>query len=154
MEEAEMYDDLIYCLKIFTQILSTKNLTADDLKRIEYVKKILKPHIMSQSIYTYKIEKFSGKYCIMIEDLYQGEADKITVVNNIESVINEISIAEKMNPIDHVIVTRDSAGLWDGWNVKDKTFEILEGTNPYHAINRFIKRNKSNDISETPVMGM
>ena len=95
---------------------------------------------MSKSNYTYKLEYFAGVECLLIEDQHVYGTRLKTVTNNIENVIKEIEEAEHTDVSMHVIVIKDTAGKWDGYSAANDQFELLQASNPYHAINRWLKR--------------
>lgn len=71
---------------------------------------------MGKSDYTYEMQSHQGYAILVIEDLDQGG---MSVTNNIENVVEEISLMEqvKITPDSHIIIYLDSDGLWTGWHM-------------------------------------
>lgn len=73
---------------------------------------------MSRSDYTYE----RIKNIIAITDWNKG---RMSVTNNIENVVEEISKAERISPTEYHWIYKDLSGLWDGWNPHTNTFILL-----------------------------
>lgn len=89
-----------------------------------------------KSTYTYQIIEAQGRNVISITDLDAGR----TVTNNIENVLAEIAKAEKIHVEDYMIVYRDTALIWDGYDAKAHTFIPLQKKTEDEAIRRYIER--------------
>ncbi|MFT3679819.1 MAG: hypothetical protein QM791_06130 [Ferruginibacter sp.] len=88
---------------------------------------------MSKADYTHSIEKFQGFNAIVIEDLDLGNK---SVTNDIENVVEDIAVMEKIKPAEHVILYNDSQGWWDGWDQFNKRFIALNATSWKNAVIR------------------
>ena len=95
---------------------------------------------MANSHYNYEIQDFAGRTCIIITDLNLGGK---SVTNDIENVVAEIVTKECIDPSKCMIVYGET-GNWDGWDHSRQQFELLDGTNAYHAIRRWLKRQAEN----------
>lgn len=92
---------------------------------------------MSITNYKHEITDFAGRRCLIIEDLNQGGR---SLTNSIEEVVTEICVFAKEDPCDLMIVYKDSEGVWDGWDHRNKEFVALTCENQWHAIRRYIKK--------------
>ncbi len=90
-----------------------------------------------KSDYTYALKDLQGRNVISITDLDKGG---ITVTTNIINVIKEISIAEKINPEQYMIVYRDTEQYWDGYDSKNKVFVSLGKRTEGEAIRKYIEK--------------
>lgn len=95
---------------------------------------------MVQALYTHRIIKHAGQRCLLIEDLNKGGK---TVTNDIENVVEQICEDEQINPVEHIIVYKDSAGVWDGYNFSTKQFMPLVQDNWRDAVETFIEKYQS-----------
>lgn len=91
---------------------------------------------MSQSDYIHKIEHLLNRDVIVIEDLDLG---RMSVTNNIELVIAEIEIMEHVDATRHLVVYKDSDGLYDGSDYLQERFVSLQEDNWKAAIAKYIK---------------
>lgn len=73
---------------------------------------------MTKADYSYKI----NDDVISIIDLNKGN---MSVTNDIENVIADIYSKEKLNPVFHKIIYRDSYGTWDGFNLSTNSFYFI-----------------------------
>ena len=88
--------------------------------------------------YIYSLEKYRRKVdCIVIEDLNLGS---VSVTNDIENVINDISAIEKVKAQQHLVVYKDSTGQWDGYNTISNEFVGLAEETWWDAIALWIAR--------------
>lgn len=85
--------------------------------------------------YTYKLEQFAGRNCILIEDLNSGGK---SITNDIENIVAEISGIEHIDPAHFMIVYKDSCGYWDGWDHINNDFVSLFCDNAHEAIRTYI----------------
>lgn len=92
---------------------------------------------MARSDYTYKIDALNGMPFIIIEDLNKG---RMSVTNDIENVVEEIAIKQRINPVEHHIIYRDSEGMWDGFEFSTKQFISLERRTATGAMYSMLKR--------------
>jgi hypothetical protein len=90
---------------------------------------------MAKSDYKYSIQNFKTKPFIVIEDLNKG---RMSVTNDIENVIEEIAGKEKLNPVEHYILYKDSEGQWDGFNFSTGLFVIMEKRDFEEAVSELI----------------
>lgn len=73
----------------------------------------------SRANFQYKIGLLDGKKFILIVD---KDAGAKSVTNDIENVVADISVHERINPIEYTILYKDSMGNWDGWDAKTESF--------------------------------
>ena len=90
---------------------------------------------MSKSDYTFVISEVKGQPCIVIKDLNKGRK---SVTNDIENVVEEIAQQKGLNPVEHIIVYRDSDGNWDGFNFSTRQFIPLQKTEWLAAVHQYI----------------
>ena len=64
----------------------------------------------------------------------------MSVTNDIDQVIKDISIMEHIDPTEYMIIYKDSAGIWDGFNVKTGEFEMLNAEHWRQAVKKYIDR--------------
>lgn len=91
---------------------------------------------MPKSDYTYSIQTYNQRPFIVIEDLNKGG---MSVTNNIEYIIDEIAQKERLNPVEHFIIYRDSEGQWDGFNYATGLFVHLAKFNYKDAAEGMLK---------------
>jgi hypothetical protein len=96
---------------------------------------------MARSDYRYGIELYKSRKVLVIEDLNLG---RVTVTNDIENVVEEIAGKERINPVEHMIVYRDSAGIWDGYNFSTRQFEMLQKHSWKEAAELYIELQHNN----------
>lgn len=94
-----------------------------------------------KSNYTYSIQDTQGRNVIAIEDLNSGG---MSVTNNIENIIKEISDKENINMYDYMYVYLDSNNTWDGFNIKNNRFISLNEKTSEAAIRKYINLQLSN----------
>lgn len=90
---------------------------------------------MSRSNYRHQILQCAGRNVIAIENLNIGG---MSVTNNIENVVDEIAAAEKIDPQQHMIVYKDSDGVWDGWDYSNGSFISLQEDDYKDAVDKYI----------------
>lgn len=90
---------------------------------------------MSKSDFTYTIRKIKDQPFIMIEDLNRG---RMSVTNNIGNVLDEISAKERINPVEHNIVYKDSEGIWNGYVFSTGQFVPLSEKSWYGAAEKML----------------
>lgn len=77
-----------------------------------------------------KIIAYNGKKVIVIEDLLCDFSDTnspyMTVTNNIENVLKEIQVNNKIDLKEHIVIYKDSQGIYDGWNTNLDCFYTLK----------------------------
>lgn len=91
---------------------------------------------MIRADYTYEL---LGKN-LSIEDLNLG---RMSVTNCIEDIVDEISKAWDLNPLNLTIVYKDSEGVWDGWDHMEQNFIFLNCDTAEEAFKKLI--NKKNE---------
>lgn len=91
---------------------------------------------MSKSDYIHKIENFGGRNVIVIEDLDLGGK---SVTNNIEQVVMEIEIMEKVDATDYMIVYKDSDGVYDGYDFINEQIIALREDHWKGAVRKYIE---------------
>jgi len=93
---------------------------------------------MKRADYIHSLEKYRNRIdCIVIEDLNLGS---VSVTNDIENVINDISAIEKVNAQQYLVVYKDSTGLWDGYNTISNEFVGLAEDTWWDAVALWIAR--------------
>lgn len=86
----------------------------------------------------YKYEVIPDDKIIVIEDL---DNKKVSLTNDIENVITEISDKEGLAVNDFKIVYKDSEGYWDGFNQISGKFIFLRITRRKQAMDFAKKTN-------------
>lgn len=97
---------------------------------------------MAKSDYSYKLEELEKSWFILIQDLNKG---RMSVTNNIEEVIDEICQKERINPVEHFIVYRDSDGTWDGFEFATGQFIHLGKRTGVGAMAEMLKKVREVD---------
>jgi len=87
--------------------------------------------------YIHSVEKYKDHKVIVIEDLNLGNK---SVTNDIENVVKDIEIMEKIEAKDCLVVYKDSEGTFDGWNAKLENFVYLGQDNWQSAADTYINR--------------
>jgi hypothetical protein len=95
----------------------------------------------SRASYDYEICQVNEHWIIIIMDL--DLAGAMSVTNDIENVVQEIAIKEKTDIKDQLIIYRDSARNWDGWNHKTHDFVFLRTKDLDTAITNIIAYDES-----------
>jgi len=95
---------------------------------------------MQKSDYIHRIENFSGRQIIIIEDLNLGG---MSVTNNIENVVREIEIMEKIKASEFMIIYKDSEGVYDGFDYAKEQFIPLQEDHWKGAVSKYIKKQLS-----------
>lgn len=73
----------------------------------------------SRANFLYRIGEVDAIQVLLVWDKDLGN---VTVTNDIQNVIADISEYEKINLVDHLIIYRDSLGRWDGWDAWQHEF--------------------------------
>jgi len=85
--------------------------------------------------YVYSLNNIHGRNVIVIIDENKGS---MSVTNDIDNVIREIAIVEKLNPSCYMYVYQDSDGNWDGYDFVNSKFLPLRGSNTSAAVKNYI----------------
>lgn len=80
--------------------------------------------------YTYHLRTENGTRFLCIVDGNQG----MSLTNNIEHVVKQITEEERIDPAEVVIIYQDSDGMWDGWSHKQQQFFPLQAISESRAI--------------------
>jgi hypothetical protein len=96
-----------------------------------------------KSDYVYSTHSMSGRNVIIIIDQNLGN---MSVTNDIDNVIREIAIVEKINPSSYMYVYQDSDGFWDGYDFKNSQFIPLRGSNANTAVKKYIELQLTKNI--------
>ena len=73
----------------------------------------------SRADFFYRLGIYEKKPVLFIWDENKGNK---SVTNDIENVVADIAAHERLEPKDHLILYRDSEGLWDGWDAATADF--------------------------------
>lgn len=92
-----------------------------------------------RSHYNWTIEELKGKKFIVILDENRGG---IPVTDDIDNVVEQICIDDKIRAQDHLIIYKDIDGIWDGWDYATQSFVHLHCVKKSEAIEKFIARTK------------
>lgn len=104
--------------------------------------------------YTHKIEEKCGRKVIVIEDLALG---KVSVTNDIDHVLADISKVEKIDPRDHMVVYMDTDGAWDGYDQERDAYVFLAEDSWENAVSKYaqLQLNQSiNKANEAPAFSI
>lgn len=93
---------------------------------------------MAKAKYTHQTDKAGDIDLLIIEDLNTGA---MSVTNDIENVVDEIAISDGLNVKNHLIVYKDTDGIWDGWDHVTQSFVPLQTRNLSDAITKFVQRH-------------
>lgn len=87
----------------------------------------------SRANFQYKIGEVQGLKMLLIVD---KDAGSMSVTNDIENVVADISTHEGIDPTEYFIAYKDSQGDWDGWDAKTKSFFFFRNKDlpPAHAL--------------------
>jgi len=88
----------------------------------------------SRADYIHKIKDFNGTPVLTISDLNLGN---VSVTNDIENVVKDIEVMEKINADEFVVVYKDSDDIWDGWNNKLQEFVGLRQADWWNAVRKY-----------------
>lgn len=75
---------------------------------------------MARAEYTFKLDEINQ--LIVIEDQNTGG---MSVTNDIENVVEAIAEKANIDPLDYVVIYKDTNGLWDGWDPILERYIIL-----------------------------
>lgn len=89
--------------------------------------------MISRADYTYRL--IDGEI-ISIIDLNLG---KMSVTNDIENIIRDISVKKLLNKSEFKVIYRDSERVWDGFNIKENNFIYLECNTEEEAVEKIKK---------------
>lgn len=89
---------------------------------------------MSRSTYSYNICTTQGINFILIVDKNVG----MSVTNDIENVIEEIALKEKIDLDIYNVLYQDSTGKWDGFDYKNGRFFFLGASTADEAVEQFL----------------
>lgn len=92
---------------------------------------------MARADYSYFIKKDHNPPIIVVRDLNLGG---MSVTNDIGNVIEDIAQKENLNPVEHLIIYRDSMGMWDGYNFSTMNFIPLQAKGWVEAINKYLNK--------------
>lgn len=93
----------------------------------------------SRAHYTYTVFSQDGYDIVAIVDNDTG----MSVTNDIENVMSDIAEEEGIEIISYLVIYRDSAGQWDGWDWDTQWFTFLHAHTQEDAVNNFISlKNK------------
>jgi hypothetical protein len=73
----------------------------------------------SRANFLYRLGIVDDKKILLIWDQDLGN---MSVTNDIENVVADIVAHESIDPIEHLIIYRDSTGRWDGWDRATEDF--------------------------------
>lgn len=90
---------------------------------------------MARAHYTYDLKSYAGHPVIAIIDQDNGG---ISVTNDIETVVAEIAVKEKLDPARYLVVYQDSEKIWDGWDVRKGYFLPLRQPDITNALTAYL----------------
>ena len=90
---------------------------------------------MNSADFNYSMIDAQGRNIVSIIDLDLGNK---SVTNDIENVVEKISLSENINLDSYMIVYRDSEGKWDGWDSVTKDFIALSADTYDEAVRKYI----------------
>lgn len=79
----------------------------------------------SRADFLYRTEVLDGQKVLLIVDQNLGN---MSVTNDIENVVEDIAGKENIYLNDHLIIYKDSMGMWDGWDAKAQNFFFLRSS--------------------------
>lgn len=91
---------------------------------------------MARADFTHEITSYNGFPVLKIEDLDLGN---MSVTNNIEEVVRDVEVMEKIDAKNYVIIYKDSDDMWDGWDAVKQSYVPLQKTNYTAAVERYIQ---------------
>lgn len=77
---------------------------------------------MTRANYIHSLRAVEGVNVMVIEDLDIGG---VSVTNDMENVVHDIEVMEKVSAEKYMIVYRDSDCVWDGWDARNERFVHL-----------------------------
>lgn len=92
---------------------------------------------MAKSDYRYGLQTLGGRNVLVIEDLSLG---RCSVTNDIENVIEDIAQKEIINPVEYMIVYRDSRAIWDGYEFATQQFIALRSWTWEEAVRKYVNK--------------
>lgn len=75
----------------------------------------------SRANFSFRIGTYKTKKWLLIVDKNSGG---MSVTNDIENVVDDISAHVGIDPLEYRIIYKDSEGRWDGWDHKTQTFYL------------------------------
>lgn len=94
---------------------------------------------MARADYSYFIKKDHNPPIIVVRDLNLGG---MSVTNDIGNVIEDIAQKENLNPVEHLIIYRDSMGMWDGYDFATMNFIPLQATSLREAVTNYFNKEE------------
>lgn len=91
---------------------------------------------MARADYTYNLAEKAGRNVIVIEDLALGSK---SVTNDIENILHDIALIEKIDPSGYLVVYKDSNGIWDGYEQPVESYILLDEDNWQDAVYKFLQ---------------
>jgi hypothetical protein len=92
---------------------------------------------MARADFIHEVGHIKGRDVISVIDLNLGN---MSVTNDIENVVRDIEVMEKVDAKKYLIVYQDSEGVWDGWDPKSGEFVALTAPNFSQAVERYIQK--------------
>lgn len=89
--------------------------------------------------YSHALAELNGRPIIVIQDLDRGNK---SVTNDINNVVEEIAQKERINPVDHYIIYRDSDREWNGYNFSTGQFLPLKSVEVEMGIDNILESLK------------
>jgi hypothetical protein len=88
--------------------------------------------------YSYQVRHYiqDDKTLIIIED---ENNDRKSVTNDIENVVADIIEENHLSKLQCLVIYRDSAGTWDGWDLETERFISLNHRDMEPAITKLFK---------------
>lgn len=93
---------------------------------------------MKRAKFIYQLVEYKDRQCIIIEDKKDFFEACNSVTEDIVYVIEQIELREHIRAEDYLIVYRDTALTYDGWNARTQQFIILKKLDWPSAIQKFI----------------
>lgn len=105
----------------------------------------------SRATYIYRIAEAKGLKLLLIVDEDQG----MSVTNDIENVVYDISVNENINPAHYYIFYRDTMGFWDGWDYHTGQFFVFRATSYEEVVDKLdgIKYGRLTPIEQQKKIG-
>ena len=92
------------------------------------------------SSYIYKV--FPVDHILLIIDMWDTVKSGITVTNNIENIIKEMSATEKTDFSEYKVIYRDTDNLWDEFDQKTGEFNVVDYNLVKELTQRKVKQTK------------
>ena len=91
---------------------------------------------MSRADFIHEIKSVQGRNVIVITDLELGS---IPVLEDIENVVADIALMEKIDPGQFMIVFDCSLKLWNGWDHANNKKVLLSEDTWWDAVSKYIQ---------------